>query len=59
MLIKSILSSISTYCMSMFNAPIVVTGKLEGLQRNFLWDTVDGGKMFNFVRWQTMTSPKL
>ncbi|PHT59345.1 hypothetical protein CQW23_01708 [Capsicum baccatum] len=57
-LIKSTLSSIPTHCKSLFNAPNVI-GKLERLQRNFLWDATNGAKKFNLVRWETVTSPKL
>lgn len=35
-LIKSTLSSIPTYFMSLFTMPIHVANKLEKLQRNFL-----------------------
>lgn len=58
MLIKSTLSSIPAYCMSLFNAPTIVIDKLERLQRIFLWDVVDGTKKFHLVRWETLTSPK-
>lgn len=57
-LIKSTLSSIPTYCMSLFNAPTSVIGKLEKLQRNFLWDAVDETKKFHLVCWETVTSPR-
>lgn len=41
-LIKSTLLSISTYCMSLFHAPISVIGKLERFLRTFLWDSTNG-----------------
>ncbi|KAF3672124.1 hypothetical protein FXO38_06262 [Capsicum annuum] len=56
-LIKSILSSVLIYCMSLFNTPSVI-GKLERMQRDFLWDVTDGAKNFHLVRWEIVTSPK-
>lgn len=38
--------------------PTFVIGKLERLQRNFIWDVADGAKKFHLVRRDTMTSPK-
>ena len=35
-LIKSVLSSIPTYCLSLFPLPTSVANKLEAIQRNFL-----------------------
>jgi len=37
MLIKSTLSSLPTYFMSLFPIPVDVTNCIEQLQRNFLW----------------------
>ncbi|PHT58232.1 hypothetical protein CQW23_00595 [Capsicum baccatum] len=36
-----------------------VIGKLERMQRDFLWDVTDGAKNFHLVRWEIVTSPKL
>lgn len=47
--IRSTLLSIPKYCMSMFNAPCYVIGKIERLQRDFLWDAADGAKKFHLV----------
>ncbi|XP_060178332.1 uncharacterized protein LOC132608309 [Lycium barbarum] len=43
-LIKSTFSSIPTYFMSLLQAPVGVTEKLEKLQRDFLWNNSRGGK---------------
>nr|XP_016433471.1 PREDICTED: uncharacterized protein LOC107759971 [Nicotiana tabacum] len=57
-LIKSTLSSMSTYYLSMLQAPVSIIEKLERFQRNFLWDAADGTRKFYLVNWQTITSPK-
>nr|XP_016462067.1 PREDICTED: uncharacterized protein LOC107785308 [Nicotiana tabacum] len=48
-LIKSTLLSMPTYYMSLLQAPAIITEKLERLQRNFLWDAVDGTRKFHLV----------
>lgn len=58
MLIKSTLSSIPTYYMSLFNRPSQVIGMMERLQRDFPWNVADGAKKFQFVQWEFVTSPK-
>ena len=37
-LLKSALSSLPTYLLSLFTIPIHVANKIEKLQRDFLWD---------------------
>nr|XP_016508236.1 PREDICTED: uncharacterized protein LOC107825833 [Nicotiana tabacum] len=48
-LIKSTLSSIPTYYLSLLQAHMSITEKLERLQRNFLWDAADGTRKFHLV----------
>nr|XP_033516407.1 uncharacterized protein LOC117280772 [Nicotiana tomentosiformis] len=57
-LIKSTLSSMPTYYLSQWQAPVSIIDKLEHLQRNFLWDAADETRKFHLVNWQTVTSPK-
>nr|XP_016438279.1 PREDICTED: uncharacterized protein LOC107764237 [Nicotiana tabacum] len=57
-LIKSTLSSMPSYYLSLLQALVSTTEKLERFQRNFLWDAADGTRKFHLVNWQTITSPK-
>lgn len=45
-LIKSTLSKIPTYYISLFHAPASILGKLEKILRDFRWDMADGIKKF-------------
>ena len=56
-LIKSTLSSIPTYFMSLFTMLIHVANKLEKLQRNFLWTGTGDTKNFYLVDWRVVCSP--
>ena len=40
-LLKSTLSSLPTYFLSLFSIPQAVASRLEKIQRNFLWETTD------------------
>ena len=48
-LLKSILSSMPTYFMSLFPIPIKVAKRIELLQRNFLWDGVGDSRSYHLV----------
>ena len=48
-LLKSILSSVPTYFMSLFPIPIKVAKRIELLQRNFLWDGVGDSRSYHLV----------
>ena len=50
-LIKSVLSSIPTYFLSLFPLPVSVARKQESIQRNFLWGSFRGDFKFHLVRW--------
>lgn len=57
-LIKSALSSIATYSLSLFLAPAIVTIRFERLQRNFLWDSTEGGEAVPLGPMETVTISK-
>jgi hypothetical protein len=45
-LIKSTLSNLPTYYLSLFRIPVGVTNRIEKIQRNFLWEGI--GEEFKF-----------
>ena len=49
MLLKSTLSSLPTYFLSLFTIPTHVANKIEKLQRDFLW----GDWNIHLVGWET------
>jgi hypothetical protein len=56
-LIKSTLSSISTYFLSLFPIPARVANQLEKLQRDFLWCGMDEKPKFHLVNWSQICAP--
>jgi hypothetical protein len=56
-MLKSTLSSLPTYFLSLFICPVSVANRLERLQRNFLWG--DSGEAFehHLVGWDVVCSP--
>jgi hypothetical protein len=56
-LIKSTLSNLPTYLLSLFPIPADVANRIEKIQRDFLWGgSIDGAK-FHLVDWDTVCSP--
>jgi hypothetical protein len=56
-LIKSTLSSLPTYFLSLFPIPRTVAMRIEKLQRDFLWGSEDGVHKFHLLSWANVCSP--
>jgi hypothetical protein len=56
-LIKSTLSNLPTYLLSLFSIPSSVANRLEKLQRNFLWGDTNEETKFHLVKWSLVCSP--
>ena len=57
-LIRSTLSSLPIYYLSLFRMPQKVCAKLERIQRQFLWGGSDRDKKISLVRWATVCTDK-
>ena len=49
MLLKSTLSSLPTYFLSLFTIPKSVAVRMESIQRNFLWGSSEGSFKYPLV----------
>ena len=58
-LIRSSLSSLPIYHLSLFRAPLKVCARLERIQRQFLWGGNDLVKKFSLVSWTTVCTEKI
>jgi hypothetical protein len=56
-LIKSTLSNIPTYYLSLFPIPVSVALRLERLQWDFLWSGIGTEIKFHLVNWHTICTP--
>ena len=56
-LIKSTLSSLPTYYLSLFPIPMSIACKIEKLQRDFLWGGLVDEQKFHLVNWQQVCTP--
>ena len=56
-LIKSTLSSLPTYYLSLFPIPSSVALRIDKIQRDFLWGGIDEGKKFHLINWHQVCQP--
>jgi len=56
-LLKSTLSSLPTYYLSLFIIPVAVADRLEYIQRNFLWGSLEECFKHSLVAWEKVCSP--
>ena len=56
-LLKSTLSSLPTYYLSLFTIPVAVADRLECIQRNFLWGSLEECFKHSLVVWEKVCSP--
>ena len=56
-LIKSTLSNLPTYFLSLFPIPALVANRIARLQRNFLWGGVGDESKFHLVNWAIVCAP--
>ena len=55
-LIKSVLSSLLTYFMSLFKMPEGIAKTVDRLQSNFLWGDSEKRKKIHLVGWEKVSS---
>jgi hypothetical protein len=56
-LIKSTLSSLPTYYLSLFPIPSSVALRIDKIQRDFLWGGIGDGKRFHLINWHQVCQP--
>ena len=56
-LIKSTLSNLPTYLLSLFPIPAVIAYRIERLQQNFLWGGLGDDSKHHLENWSKLCSP--
>ena len=56
-LIKSTLSNLPTYFLSLFPIPVEVANRIEKLQRDFLWSGIGEEHNLHVVKWSKVCLP--
>ena len=56
-LLKSTLSNLLTFYLSLFTIPCSVSKRIEQIQRNFLWGGTNEAFKHSLVKWDTVCSP--
>ena len=54
---KSTLSSLPTFYLSLFTIPKVVAARLESIQRNFIWGSLEWCFKYPLMAWENVCSP--
>lgn len=53
-MLKSVISSMPLYFLSLFIAPSLIIQRLEKIHRDFLWNSFDGSSKFHLMVWNNI-----